>query len=135
LGAERSEVEGTGVGLALCRRLVEAMGGTIGLDPDRSLGSCFWVDLPAAPNPLAACGNTTGEREPASDDRALTEVTHRILHIEDNISNVRLVERVLSKRRDIELLSAMQGRIGLALAAELRPELILLDVHLPDMEG
>jgi PAS domain S-box-containing protein len=132
LGAEQSTVEGTGLGLALCQRLVEAMHGFIGVNSTIGNGSTFWVELPQAESPfqqLAAQKNSP----------VLEEISHtgkrRVLYIEDNFSNVTLVEQMLAERPSLELMTAMQGRLGLDLARKHVPDLVLLDLHLPDMPG
>lgn len=133
LGAERTDVEGTGVGLALSRRLAEAMGGRVDVDTTFGDGSTFWVELPLAESPLA--------RLDASDDVAapvdVADGAERrtVLYIEDNLSNLRLVEQIFARRADIELLTARKGQLGLEVARDRRPALVLLDLHLPDLGG
>ncbi len=130
LGAEQSGVEGTGLGLALSKRLVEAMGGSVGVESTLGEGSTFWVELPRA-EPLAlGLERPSAEAPAAAPGRAAV-----VLYIEDNLSNLRLIERVLAHRPDVKLLPAMQGRLGLELARQHRPSLILLDLHLPDLPG
>jgi PAS domain S-box-containing protein len=132
LGAEQSSVEGTGLGLALCQRLVQAMHGTIGVSSTIGNGSTFWLDLPRAQSPLKTLpAKRTGSvsKEPATED------VRRILYIEDNFSNVTLVDQMLAERPTLELMTAMQGRVGLELARQHSPDLILLDLHLPDLPG
>jgi PAS domain S-box-containing protein len=129
LGAEDSGVEGTGLGLALTRRLAEAMGGTVGADSAVDRGSVFWVELPRVEGPAATAQLPTE----ASTQTSGTAGT--VLCIEDNLPNLRLVEGVLAHRPAIKLLSAMQGGLGLELATEHRPGLILLDLQLPDIPG
>ncbi len=129
LGAEQTDVQGTGLGLALSRNLVEAMGGQIGVDAEVGEGSDFWILLPEA-EPVAGELIDVG---PAAEH--LTQAAHTILYVEDNLSNLRLVESVLRRRADVRLIPAMQGGVGLELAAEHKPDLILLDVHLPDIPG
>jgi PAS domain S-box-containing protein len=131
LGAEMGGVEGTGLGLALSKRLVEAMGGVIGLDSVPGRGSTFWVELPETVSPDERSGLGSFREAPA---RAAAR-TGTILYIEDNPSNLRLVERVLAEHTAIRLIAATQGRLGLALAREHHPDLILADVHLSDMSG
>ena len=132
LGAEQSTVEGTGLGLALCQRLISAMRGTIGVSSTLGNGSTFWMELPRAQSPLETLpiAKAAGSSEARAD-----EESRRILYIEDNFSNVTLVDQMLAERPALELMTAMQGRVGLELARQHSPDLILLDLHLPDMPG
>jgi CheY-like chemotaxis protein len=109
------------------------MGGRLGVESVEHRGSSFWVDLPRASTP---------EDVPPSADRRRTGVLkgsgerkHTVLLIEDNVANVRLMERLLQRRPQVKLITAMQGRLGLDLAREHCPDLILLDVNLPDITG
>ena len=134
LGADQTGIEGTGLGLALSKRLVEAMRGTLGVDSTVGRGSTFWMEFPLSveerpAEQLAAEGPRPAEVATAARG------TFTVLYIEDNLSNLELIQRLLSRRPEIKLLSAMQGRLGLDLAREHRPDLILLDVHLPDVPG
>lgn len=131
-GAARSE--GTGLGLSLSRALVEAMDGSIGYDPrsDGREGASFWVELPISVLPLAT--------DVISRGPVLSVPTHprpaTILLIEDNLANAQLIEAVIVRHLpDARLLNAMQARIGLELALQHRPDLVLLDLHLPDRDG
>lgn len=133
LGAEATAVEGTGIGLTITRRLVEMMGGTIGVQSRLGAGSRFWIELPQE-NPA------DGERRHAAprtvqDGGALTARRHRVLYIEDNPANLKLVNQLLGRRAHIHLLTAHTPTLGLELAAAHRPELILLDINMPDMDG
>ncbi|MEP6733333.1 MAG: MHYT domain-containing protein [bacterium] len=135
LGAEQTSVEGTGLGLALSKRLAEAMSGEMGVRSDVGEGSTFWVELPRAESQLARL-----ERLEPTDGNASTisdalPPTRTILYVEDNLSNLTLVQRILERRPDIELIPAMQGRLALELARLHRPDLVLLDLHLPDVSG
>jgi PAS domain S-box-containing protein len=140
LGAENGSVEGTGLGLALSRRLMEAMDGALGLEesPPGSVGmatgSVFWLELPLGANPLVVLAADRGAAfEAANADPLPPE--HTLLYIEDNFSNLTLIENVLQAHPGIRLLTATQGSLGLDLARQHRPDLILLDVHLPDLNG
>ena len=132
LGAELGAVEGTGIGLALSRRLVDLMGGDIGVDSPPGGGAAFWVDLPvsqfaeAPPPPLAGIDSADGHWP-------LAETV--VLYVEDNPANLALVEQILARHPGVRLISADSGPAGLALARTHRPALILLDIHLPGMDG
>jgi PAS domain S-box-containing protein len=134
LGGEETGIEGAGLGLPLSKRLAEAMGGTLEVATTPGQGSRFWVELPAAEGPVQRA-----EREEELAEAAAPEpeppTTLTVLYIEDNLSNLQLVERVLNRRPGVRLISAMRPQLGLDLAAEHDPDLILLDLHLPDMPG
>jgi CheY-like chemotaxis protein/nitrogen-specific signal transduction histidine kinase len=134
LGAEQTGIEGTGLGLALSKRLVEAMRGTMGVDSTVGRGSTFWVEFPLSVEEQPAMHRSTEGPRPAAVAEA-ARGAFSVLYIEDNLSNLELIQHLLSRRPEIKLLSAMQGRLGLDLAREHRPDLILLDVHLPDIPG
>ena len=135
LGAEATGVEGSGVGLALCRRLAEAMGGTVDVESTFGQGSRFSVQLPLVEGPLQRHERLHGVATESPDERKAESGRRKILYIEDNLSNLRLIERVLGARSDLEVIPAMQGRLGLELAREIQPAAILLDLHLPDLGG
>jgi len=107
------------------------MGGVIGVESKVNKGSTFWFDLPLTKSPgvFARKGKTKIQSPPVSD------ITRTLLYIEDNFANFELVKQVLSEQPQIELLWAMQGGVGLRLAEQRHPDLILLDLHLPDMHG
>jgi len=133
LGAEATLVQGTGLGLSLSKGLAEAMGGHIGVQSVAGQGSTFWVDLRRAP-PLDAGGDDTEYADLlASPPAGVGQKT--VLYIEDNSSNLKLVETILARCPGVRLVPAVQGRLGLDLAREYRPDVILLDLHLPDLTG
>ncbi len=134
LGAEQAGVEGTGLGLALSKGLVEAMGGTLGVESTPGTGSTFSVELPIVEGPVQRL-ERMGVGMPAAAELEAPQKAQIVLYIEDNLSNLKLVQRLLAHRPQVRLLPAMQGRLGLDLAREHRPHLILLDLHLPDVPG
>ena len=133
LGAETTDVEGTGLGLALTKRLIEAMGGTIGVESEVGRGTTFWIDLPEVSALDAAVPEQRRPAPPASVP--LRTDARTVLYIEDNPSNIKLVETILRERPEVTLLVAQQGRLGLDLAREHAPALVLLDLNLPDISG
>ncbi|HEX4666209.1 MAG TPA: ATP-binding protein [Chthoniobacterales bacterium] len=134
LGAEFSSIQGSGLGLALCRRLMIAMQGTITVESSVGGGSRFSIHLPRTESPLVR--GAVGKRL-MTDRLALSDLGRQrtILYIEDNLSNLTLIEEMLQEQPGIKLLTAMQGSIGLDLARRSSPDLILLDLHLPDLPG
>ncbi|HWH32950.1 MAG TPA: ATP-binding protein [Egibacteraceae bacterium] len=140
LGAERTGVEGTGVGLVLSRGLVEAMGGSLTFVSVPGEGTTFTVRLPAAaePSPLPqAPAPDVPEWLPRSSPAGPTDGSRRVtvLYVEDNAANLDLVSRYLSQMPAVDLITTMQGRLAVDLARLHRPDLILLDLHLPDLDG
>ena len=132
LGAEQTETEGTGLGLALSKRLAEAMAGDLVLESTGPEGSVFRLDLRCASNPLLAAT----EVDAAGMERRDAAAPHAtILYIEDNVTNLTLVETLFETRPSWTTIPALRGRAGLDLALEHRPALILLDLHLPDVPG
>jgi PAS domain S-box-containing protein len=132
LGAERTGVEGTGLGLALSQRLTRAMAGALFLERSGPEGSVFTVELPATANPLADAPTLVAR---AGRPSAAPRVPATLLYVEDNLANLTLVETVLLPRPEWRLIPALQGRLGIELARQHAPDLILLDLHLPDMHG
>jgi signal transduction histidine kinase/ActR/RegA family two-component response regulator len=132
LGAEQTNVEGTGVGLALSRRLADAMGGTLDFQSTVGQGSTFWIELPVVEGPMEQLTRRTRLTSETVVEQA---PDHTVIYIEDNLANVKLVERLFAQRGDVNVVSAMQGRLGLDLARREPPALVLLDLHLPDIDG
>ncbi len=137
LGVADPQIEGTGIGLALSKRLVELMGGSIGVDSRPGEGSSFWVELPRADDvgaALAAASTEAGDAvhaAPAAAPHARVDV----VCIEDNEANVRLVEHIVALRPAVRLHAATTPSAGLALVQAHRPALVLLDIHLPEIDG
>jgi PAS domain S-box-containing protein len=131
LGAERSHVQGTGLGLALCRQLITAMGGTIALHSVKGEGATFTVRLQRATSTDAAA--LVRASAPAVLRHVATECT--VLYVEDNLATVALVESIFVLRPNVRLLTAMQGGMAVELAREHHLDLVILDLHLPDING
>jgi signal transduction histidine kinase len=134
LGAELSEIEGTGLGLTLSKTLVEAMGGRVGVDSAVGRGSTFWIELPIVEGSDEQLRQHGNEGLDAAGSAVAGDLK-TVLCIEDNLSNLRLIEGILSRRPQVRLLAASLGQLGIDLAREHRPDLILLDQHLPDLNG
>jgi PAS domain S-box-containing protein len=131
LDAEVSGVEGTGLGLALSRHLVTAMNGSISVESS-GRGSTFSIDLPGVRAPDGGRGVA---RVPSRPDESPGGRPRTVLYVEDNLTNLQLVTRILERRGGVTVLPAMQGRLALDLARQHSPDLILLDLHLPDVSG
>jgi hypothetical protein len=112
LGHDESGVEGAGLGLPLSRRLAEAMGGTLEVASELGQGSTFWVELPVAEGPVERAERTQERPAPAADTEPEPTAPLTVLYIEDNLSNLQLVERVLSRRPGVRLISAMRPSWG-----------------------
>jgi len=131
LGARRSGVEGTGIGLALSRQLVRAMGGEIGVDSELDTGSAFWIRLPR----VARVGDPAAfAPAPAAQPPALTQ-RERVLYVEDNPVNALLMQAMLARLPGIELEHAEDPIDAIARARVAPPALLLLDIELPGIDG
>ncbi len=131
LGQQSGEIEGAGIGLALVQRLVTIMGGRLDVESTLGRGSTFTVVLPLAPSPAIA--GEAGSADAAVPDGDTPPVP--VLYIEDNVVNVELMTRILRRRPRLAVVHAVDAAAGLALARQIHPRLIFLDVHLPDMDG
>jgi PAS domain S-box-containing protein len=128
LGAEHTAVDGTGIGLALSKQLAELMGGALGCDSIPGAGSTFWLDLPLAH------ADTTSRSSTAAQAGA-SQACFKVLYVEDNAANLKVVEAIFRRQSQLALLSATNGEYGLELARRYRPDAVLLDIHLPGMDG
>ena len=133
LGQETGSQEGTGIGLVVCKRLMDLMDGAIGVDSTVGVGSTFWIELDATTvlQPAAEPSDTPAAFAPVPADSPL----RTLLCVEDNPANLMLVERLLARRPDIRLLSARDGRQGVEMARACLPDIILMDINLPGISG
>ena len=135
LGAERTEVEGTGIGLPLARALTEAMKGQLTVASVLGQGAAFTVSLTRAPDLIHIPKPSPAPARPAAGPRAPAGAGLSVLSIDDNPANIEVIARFLRSRPNTRLLSATSGRAGLECAVRDVPDIILLDLHLPDLHG
>jgi PAS domain S-box-containing protein len=134
LGQEASAEEGTGIGLVVSKRLVELMGGEIGVESTVGMGSIFWIELNVAAEPQPGAGSDK-PLIPIQASAVRGAALRTLLYVEDNRANMQLVEQLIARRPDMSLLSAADGARGIALARTHRPEVILMDINLPGISG
>ena len=134
LGQEARSEEGTGIGLVVSKRLVELMGGVIGVESSVGVGRVFWIELllTTAPKLVAANAESATIVQSAQTDSARRRA---LLYVEDNPANMKLVEKLIAQRADIHLLSAVNGTLGVEVARASQPDVILMDINLPGMSG
>ena len=125
LGAETTDVDGTGIGLTLTKSMVTAMGGRLAVDSTIGSGSTFSVDLPLAATPAH-------ENEPEAETEQESET---VVYVEDNPSNLTLMRRIFSRRPGIRLATVTNGADAVETIVRMRPCLVLLDLHLPGSDG
>ncbi len=138
LGKESSREEGTGIGLVVTKQLVERMGGKVGVDSTVGVGTLFWIELPQTTPPQFARDALSGTKA-----LSLTEVQpvpdgpHRrtVLYVEDNPANLELVEQLIARRPELRMLSAADGSLGIEFARTHLPDVILMDIHMPGING
>ena len=130
LGRERSTLEGTGIGLVISQRLAELMGGSLRARSVSGQGSSFILSLPCAPHP---------DSQPSGLDEMVPSSAEyhrrRVHYVEDNETNVEVMRGILAQRPQVELSVSITGLDGLAAVRQRLPDLILLDMHLPDISG
>jgi CheY-like chemotaxis protein len=134
LGQEGGSEEGTGIGLVVAKRLIELMGGTIGAESEAGVGSEFWFELAADVAPRLASGD--GETALIDEEQSVNGAKkHNLLYVEDNPANMKLVEQLIARRSDLHLMTAVTGYLGIEIARTSMPEMILMDINLPDISG
>ena len=133
LGQDEGSEQGTGIGLVVAKRLVELMGGAIGVDSTVGEGSVFWFELPSSAAPELPAIDEEPEQTAAT--KPYEHHPYTLLYVEDNPANLRLVEQIAARHTEIKMLSAEDGVQGVELARRVLPEVILMDVNLPGMSG
>lgn len=127
---KNSSIEGAGIGLLVTKKLVESMNGTIDFTSQPDEGSTFWIDIPVA---SGTCCRPEDKHAAQSDSRSLATI--RLLYVEDNPSNISLMKSILEQQTPYQLIEAITAREGLELAEKEQPDLIIMDINLPDMSG
>ncbi|MES2013620.1 MAG: PAS domain S-box protein [Pseudomonadota bacterium] len=147
LGQKAKEEEGTGIGLVVCKRLIDLMSGKIGVESTVGKGSVFWIELDltelnaiehdaADQKQQAESQVTNGENKDSPIIHSQGDASlHTLLYVEDNPANLMLIEDIIARRPDVRLLSAMNARQGVKLARHALPDVILMDINLPGLSG
>ncbi len=132
LGQEAGGEEGTGIGLVVAKRLVEIMGGAIGVESTVGKGSTFWFELPSVAEPQMPSADDIVPPVMTTSAGARRQV---LLYVEDNPANLKLVEQIVGRHPQLRLITAVNGELGVELARTVVPDLVLMDINLPGMSG
>ncbi|MDR9499512.1 MAG: ATP-binding protein, partial [Hydrogenovibrio sp.] len=135
LDFKNSKVEGTGIGLTITKRIVEMMDGEIDVESKVGVGTTFWVDLPVGDEKETSLSRKASAPQATSETHDKPASQHTLLYIEDNASNLKLVEKILGHKANLTLLTAETPEKGIELAFKRFPSLILLDINMPRMDG
>jgi CheY-like chemotaxis protein len=133
LGQEAGNIAGTGIGLVVCKRLAELMGGAIGVESIEDVGSTFWCDLSAAEEPRMS--DHAGELTVIKPQVSLHRQPRTLLYVEDNPANLLLIEELIGRFPGLEMMTATDATVGIELARVKQPHVILMDINLPGISG
>jgi CheY-like chemotaxis protein len=136
LGADRGAIQGTGIGLVISRHLARMMGGEMGVNSEVGVGSTFWIELSLPDAGFIPCSSSEERSVESLSEESISQVrSGTVLYVEDNPVNLKLMQMALSRRKEIRLVTATSAEEGIELAELERPDLILLDINLPGMDG
>ena len=135
LGAETTDIEGTGIGLVVSKDLVELMGGAIGVQSTEGKGSTFWVDLPLAETKMADKVRDVQSAAAVKSRSPSVDLSGKLLYVEDNPDNLILMDMIVEHIDGLSMISAHTAELGIELARQERPDVIILDINLPGMSG
>jgi CheY-like chemotaxis protein len=137
LGHELGQIDGTGIGLSITQQIVEKLGGHIGFESEQGRGSHFWVDIPLSSKTVdqGEQDDVVASKAVQAEPGAAGTVSHTLLYIEDNPDNLHLVEALVDQYKNLHLISAPNALTGFDLATSKKPDLILMDINLPGMNG
>ena len=137
LGREAGQIEGTGIGLTITRQIIELLGGRVGFESVYGKGSTFWVDVPISGNQedVKKKPKAAGMADPITDRKVDDGPVRTVLYVEDNPQNMWLMENMIGRIANTKLLTAYNAELGLDLAISKTPDLILMDINLPGMNG
>ena len=134
-GQETGPIEGTGIGLAISKRLAELMGGKVGFQSRHGHGSEFWIELPLEPVGAGTRAPSDFRPQAASDLTKPDGPRYTIVYIEDNPSNIAFMEDLIADFERVELICAPNAEIGIEIVRARRPQVVIMDIHLPGMNG
>ena len=135
LGQDVGAEEGTGIGLVVSKRLAEIMGGSIGAESEVGVGSVFWVELNAIQAKRTVATESADPSVSADSIEASCKPMRTVLCVEDNPANLLLIAQILARRPDVKMISADNARLGIELAHTAKPDVILMDINLPGING
>ena len=135
MGRESTEIEGAGIGLAISRQLMTALGGAIDFESRAGEGSAFWIDLPLAEGDTAVGARDTADMLVLDAPLADMAREYRVMYVEDNLANLQLMQAIFETIPNAELIVAHDAETGIALARSVMPDIVLMDIGLPCMNG